>query len=207
MQTNHPLHIRLEAGRTHTWLALPANREEYRNALERLAVSDAAACTITRARTVINGVPAHLLTGAKINKVNYLAARLSVLTPEELASLNAISLQLNSLDQLIAFAHRPVPGQLPEPDTAISVPEPYQLEPFNPLAAAEQSMEANGNMVDGIINNLPAPKADLTDGQSHAEIVELAPETLPGQKPSILEYLRRAKENGHQQGPPLHSER
>lgn len=49
----------------------------------------------------------------------------------------------------------------------------------NPLATAEMSSEQNYNQIDGIINNLPAPKADLTDGQTYAEIMELVPETLP----------------------------
>jgi len=42
----------------------------------------------------------------------------------------------------------------------------------------EKSTEQNYNMIDGLVNN-EAPKLDLTDGQTHEEIKELAPETLP----------------------------
>ncbi|MDL2272950.1 DUF3849 domain-containing protein [Oscillospiraceae bacterium OttesenSCG-928-G22] len=49
----------------------------------------------------------------------------------------------------------------------------------NPLAAAEMSTEQNYNQIDGLRNNMAAPKADLTDGQTLEEIKELAPEMLP----------------------------
>lgn len=70
----------------------------------------------------------------------------------------------------------------------------------NPIAAVEMSIEQNYNMIDGLRNNLAAPKADLTDGQTHDEIQELAPETLPGvaapppdEKPSVMEQIREAR--------------
>ena len=34
----------------------------------------------------------------------------------------------------------------------------------------------NYNMIDGIVNNDPPIRADLTDGQTHEEVKELAPE-------------------------------
>ena len=79
----------------------------------------------------------------------------------------------------------------------------------NPLAAAEMSEEGNYNMIDGIINNAPPRRADLTDGQTDAEIAELAPGTLPGnEKPSILEALRQAKEDAAAISPgPAHDHR
>jgi hypothetical protein len=43
----------------------------------------------------------------------------------------------------------------------------------------EKSTEQNYNKIDGLRNNEAEPKPDLTDGQTHAEIKELAPETLP----------------------------
>lgn len=49
---------------------------------------------------------------------------------------------------------------------------------INPLAAAEMSCEQNYNQIDGQINNLPSPQADLNDGQTYEEIKELAPEML-----------------------------
>ena len=72
-------------------------------------------------------------------------------------------------------------------------------EVYNHLASAEMSKEQNYNMIDGVLNNEAAAKADLTDGQTHAEILELAPETLPdtdapAEKPSVLEQLREARE-------------
>ena len=64
----------------------------------------------------------------------------------------------------------------------------------------ELSTEQNYNMIDGLRNNLAVPKADLTDGQTHDEIQELAPETLPGvaaslpdEKPSVMEQIREAR--------------
>lgn len=72
----------------------------------------------------------------------------------------------------------------------------------NPIAAVELSTEQNYNMIDGLRNNLSTPKADLTDGQTHDEIQELAPETLPGvaaplldEKPSVMEQIREARKN------------
>jgi hypothetical protein len=65
-------------------------------------------------------------------------------------------------------------------------------EVYNPLAAAEMSAEQNYNMIDGVINN-EKPRADLTDGQTYEEIAELAPETLPQSKTSVLEKIREAK--------------
>jgi hypothetical protein len=66
------------------------------------------------------------------------------------------------------------------------------------LKSAEMSLEANENMVDGLVNNLPPPKDDLTDGQTYDEIRNLAPETLPEarqeKKPSVKEYLNAAPE-------------
>jgi hypothetical protein len=63
----------------------------------------------------------------------------------------------------------------------------------NPIAAVEMSSEQNFNMIDGQRNNMAAPKPDLTDGQTHAELKELAPGTLPEAKPSVLEQIREAK--------------
>ena len=59
--------------------------------------------------------------------------------------------------------------------------------------AAEMCAEQNYNMIDGQINNAPPIRADLTDGQTYEEILELAPETLPDEKPSVLEKIREAQ--------------
>ena len=50
-------------------------------------------------------------------------------------------------------------------------------------------------MIDGARNNMAQAKADLTDGQTHEEVSELAPETLPDEKPSVLEQIREARKN------------
>ena len=47
-----------------------------------------------------------------------------------------------------------------------------------PTAAAEMDAEQNYNMIDGVPNNVPIPKSDLTDGQTYEELRELAPEML-----------------------------
>ena len=70
--------------------------------------------------------------------------------------------------------------------------KPFQT-PENYLRNAELDLEGekgNYNMIDGIVNNDPPIRADLTDGQTHEEVKELAPETLPNEKPSIMEKLR-----------------
>ena len=70
--------------------------------------------------------------------------------------------------------------------------QPFQT-PENYLRNAELDLEGekgNYNMIDGIVNNDPPVRADLTDGQTHEEVKELAPETLPNEKPSIMEKLR-----------------
>ena len=70
--------------------------------------------------------------------------------------------------------------------------QPFQA-PENYLRNAELDLEGekgNYNMIDGIVNNDPPIRADLTDGQTHEEVKALAPETLPNEKPSIMEKLR-----------------
>ena len=67
--------------------------------------------------------------------------------------------------------------------------QPFQ-PPENYLRNAEMAAEANYNMLDGRINNEAPARADLTDGQTHDEIMELAPETLPDERPSVLEQLK-----------------
>ena len=68
-------------------------------------------------------------------------------------------------------------------------------EKYNYMASAEMSKEQNYNMIDGLQNNEAAPKADLTDGQTLEEIRELAPETLPDEKKSVVDRIRSAREN------------
>ena len=62
--------------------------------------------------------------------------------------------------------------------------------PENYLKSIEMATEANYNMIDGRLNNQPPARADLTDGQTHDEIMELAPETLRDDKPSVLDQLK-----------------
>lgn len=86
--------------------------------------------------------------------------------------------------------------------------QPFQA-PENYLRNAELDLEGekgNYNMIDGIVNNDPPIRADLTDGQTHEEIRELAPDTLPNEKPSIMEKLRAERveheARGFQPSPP-----
>ena len=86
--------------------------------------------------------------------------------------------------------------------------QPFQA-PENYLRNAELDLEGengNYNMIDGIVNNDPPIRADLTDGQTHEEVKELAPETLPNEKPSIMEKLRADRmehePRGFQPSPP-----
>ena len=62
----------------------------------------------------------------------------------------------------------------------------------------EKSAEQNYNMIDGVVNNRAVPEADLTDGQTHEEMRELAPETLPenkaaDEKPSVMDEIKAAQ--------------
>jgi hypothetical protein len=69
-----------------------------------------------------------------------------------------------------------------------------------PTAAVEMNAEQNCNMIDGVKNNEDEPKPDLTDGQTHDEIRELAPETLPeenDEKPSVLKQIKESREAPH----------
>ena len=86
--------------------------------------------------------------------------------------------------------------------------KPFQA-PDNYLRNAELDLEGekgNYNMIDGIVNNDPPIRADLTDGQTHEEVRELAPETLPNEKPSVMEKLRADRmeheARGFQPSPP-----
>jgi hypothetical protein len=82
------------------------------------------------------------------------------------------------------------------------------IPPENYLKNAEMSTEQNYNQIDGLMNNTAQPKADLTDGQTHEEIQELAPETQrsdalrKADKPSILAALVAAKEEAAAAGTP-----
>lgn len=69
---------------------------------------------------------------------------------------------------------------------------PFQM-PENYLKNAElyeEGQTGNYNMLNGTIDNEPPVCPDLTDGQTHEEIQELAPQTLPDAKPSIMERLK-----------------
>ena len=68
-------------------------------------------------------------------------------------------------------------------------------EKYNYMASAEMSKEQNYNMIDGMQNNELAPKADLTDGATLEEIRELAPETLPDEKTSVVDMIRDARDH------------
>ena len=54
----------------------------------------------------------------------------------------------------------------------------------------EEGQTGNYNMLDGRLDNVPPERPDLTDGQTYEEIRELAPETLPEEKPSLMERLK-----------------
>lgn len=62
----------------------------------------------------------------------------------------------------------------------------------NSLKNAEMALEGNYNQIDGLINN-EKPRFDLTDGQSYEDLRELAPESLPEERLSVLERLEQAK--------------
>ena len=63
-------------------------------------------------------------------------------------------------------------------------------EIYNPMKSAEIATEHNYNMLDGRLDNLAPEKPDLTDGQTHDELMELAPETLADEKESVLDKLK-----------------
>lgn len=75
------------------------------------------------------------------------------------------------------------------------------LSGFNPLKNAEMALEGNYNQIDGLINN-EKPRFELTDGQSYEDLRELAPESLPEEKLSVLERLTQAKNQVKDQSEP-----
>ena len=68
----------------------------------------------------------------------------------------------------------------------------------------EEGQTGNYNMLDGRLNNEPPVRPDLTDGQTYEEMKELAPETLQGDKPSLMERLKadRPEHDARQIAPP-----
>ena len=70
----------------------------------------------------------------------------------------------------------------------------YPLPGDSYLKNAEMSLEGNCNQIDGTLENAPSHDADLTDGQTYDDMRELAPETLPEEKRSVLERLEQARE-------------
>lgn len=84
--------------------------------------------------------------------------------------------------------------------------QPFQA-PENYLKNAElyeEGQTGNYNMLNGTIDNEPPVRPDLTDGQTDEEIRELAPQTLPGEKPSLMERLKadRPEHEARQAVPP-----
>lgn len=68
----------------------------------------------------------------------------------------------------------------------------------------EEGQTGNYNMLDGRLNNEPPVRPDLTDGQTYEEMKELAPETLQGDKLSLMERLKvdRPEHDARQIAPP-----
>ena len=86
-----------------------------------------------------------------------------------------------------------IPGRQLTPDGKAPMPGRPAHLPENYLLNAELHKEAqtgNYNMLDGRLDNLAPEKPDLTDGQTHDELMELAPETLAGEKESVLDKLK-----------------
>lgn len=68
-----------------------------------------------------------------------------------------------------------------------------RLDAVSPIATIEMSTEQNLNQIDGLRNNMTVPPADLTDGQTHEELRELAPKSTPAEKPSVLGKIQEAR--------------
>lgn len=68
----------------------------------------------------------------------------------------------------------------------------------------EEGQTGNYNLLNGTIDNKPPVHPDLTDGQTYEEIRELAPHTLPDDKPSLMERLKadRPEHEARQMAPP-----
>jgi len=93
-----------------TWLALPAGRDDFQKAMNEIGAAGTDDMTVGQYKTELAALPVEMLKGADLNTVNYLAARLSVLTPGHTELLEAIlesPLQpqvLRGIEQLIDFA-------------------------------------------------------------------------------------------------------
>lgn len=84
--------------------------------------------------------------------------------------------------------------------------QPFQM-PENYLKNAElyeEGQTGNYNMLNGTIDNKPPVRLDLTDGQTPEKIRELTPQSLPGEKPSLMERLKadRPEHEARQTVPP-----
>lgn len=82
--------------------------------------------------------------------------------------------------------------QIAPEERPIITGQPFK-KPENYLRNAELYMEGqtgNYNQLNGIIDNKAPERPDLTDGQTFDELRELAPETLPEEKQSILDQLK-----------------
>ena len=99
-----------------------------------------------------------------------------------------------TMEQYMEFAHLrdSVLLQFTPQREILFAGKPFQ-PPENYLRNTELDIEGEGgnyNMIDGVVNNTPPVRPDLTDGQTYDEIEALAPEMLPNDKPSIMEKLR-----------------
>lgn len=108
---------------------------------------------------------------------------------EEFARLRDGVLSQFTLSREILFAGQPFQS----PESYLRNAELY-----------EEGQTGNYNMLDGRLNNEPPVRPDLTDGQTYEEMKELAPETLQGDKPSLMERLKadRPERDARQIVPP-----
>lgn len=71
-------------------LALPTGRDDLQKAMKEIGESDPGDMTAGQFKTELAALPLDMLTQADLNAVNYLAARLSSLTPKHTELLEAI---------------------------------------------------------------------------------------------------------------------
>lgn len=103
---NGTISVFLQNGGAGVWLALPAGRNDFQNALREIKAANPNDINIVQYKTVVAALPIEMLMNADLDHVNYLAARLAEFDPFQLETLEAVGespYNLNSIAKMIDF--------------------------------------------------------------------------------------------------------
>ena len=106
---NGTISVFLQNGGEGVWLALPASRDDFLNALREIKAANYNSITIGQYKTAVAALPVELLKSADLDQANYLASRLAELSSEHAELLEAMlesplqSKVLNDIKKLIDY--------------------------------------------------------------------------------------------------------